>query len=73
MKGEMEILGDIVSPVNEEGDWEAFGAETPLRQPAVRNEINRGIEQAERGEFVDGPRTLAKIREKIELRKRGKE
>jgi prevent-host-death family protein len=24
MKGEMEILGDIVSPANEEGDWEVL-------------------------------------------------
>ncbi len=61
MKGSIEILGDIVSPASEEGNWEALG-----------DEIGQGIEQAERSEFVDGPRTFAKIREKSARRRRGK-
>ena len=62
MKGSIEILGDIVSPASEEGDWEA-----------LRNEIGRGAEQADRGKFVDGPRAFAKIREKSAQRRRDKE
>jgi len=42
-----------------------------LRLAEFRNEITRGVEQADRGEFVDGARTFAKIREKSAQRKRG--
>ncbi len=37
MKDSIEILGDIVGPASEEGDWEA-----------LRDEIREGTEQAER-------------------------
>jgi prevent-host-death family protein len=61
MKGSIEILGDIVSPANEESDWKA-----------LREEIGGGVEQADRGELVDGPRTFAKIRAKSARQRRGK-
>jgi len=41
-----------------------------LRLAELRKEISRGVEQADRGEFVGGPQTFAKIREKSARRKR---
>ena len=41
-----------------------------LRLAELSNEIRRGVEQADRGEFVDGPQTIAKIRQKSARRKR---
>jgi len=43
-----------------------------LKLAEFRYEINRGVEQADRGEFVDGPRSFAKIREKSAQRNRNK-
>jgi len=42
-----------------------------LRLSELRSEINRGIEQADCGELVDGPRTFAKIRQKSKQRRHG--
>ena len=41
-----------------------------LRLAELRREIALGVEQADRGNFVDGPRTFARIREKGIKRKR---
>lgn len=41
-----------------------------LRLAELRNEISRGVEQADRGEFVGGPQTFAEIRQKSTRRKR---
>jgi len=41
-----------------------------LRLAGLSNEIRRGVEQADRGEFVDGSRTFARIRQKSARRKR---
>jgi antitoxin ParD1/3/4 len=41
-----------------------------LRLAELRNEIRRGVEQADLGQFVDGPQTFAKIRQKSAQRKR---
>jgi antitoxin ParD1/3/4 len=43
-----------------------------LRLAELRKEIAIGSEQADRGEFVDGPRTFAKIRQRSTQRKRAK-
>ena len=42
-----------------------------LRLAEFRHEISRGVEEADRGQFVDGPPTFAKIREKSAQRRRG--
>jgi antitoxin (DNA-binding transcriptional repressor) of toxin-antitoxin stability system len=59
MKGSMKVLGDIVGPASEESDWEV-----------LRDEIRQGIEQADRGELLDGAEVFAKIRKKSARRKR---
>ena len=41
-----------------------------LRLAGLRKEIARGGEQADRGEFVDGPQAFAKIREQSTRRLR---
>jgi len=43
-----------------------------LRLAELRKEIAIGSEQADRGEFVDGPRALAKIRQRGAQRRRAK-
>jgi antitoxin ParD1/3/4 len=43
-----------------------------LRLAELRREIAVGAEQADRGEFVDGPEAFAKIRERSAQRKRSK-
>jgi antitoxin ParD1/3/4 len=43
-----------------------------LRLAKLRREIALGVEQADRGEFVDGPRTFARIREKGRTTKRAR-
>jgi antitoxin ParD1/3/4 len=43
-----------------------------LRLAELRREIAVGAEQADRGEFVDGPEAFAKIRERSAERKRSK-
>ena len=43
-----------------------------MRLAELRKEIAIGIEQADRGEFVEGPEALAKIRERSAQRKRSK-
>ena len=43
-----------------------------MRLAEFRREIAIGSEQADRGEFVDGPEALAKIRERSTQRKRTK-
>jgi antitoxin ParD1/3/4 len=43
-----------------------------LRLAGLRREIALGVEQADRGEFVDGPRTFARIREKGRTTKRAR-
>ena len=43
-----------------------------LRLAELRNEISVGIEQADRGEFVDGPEAFNKIRQRSIQRKREK-
>jgi len=43
-----------------------------LRLAELRKEIAIGSEQADRGEFVDGPRAFAKIRERGAQRRRAK-
>ena len=43
-----------------------------LRLAELRKQIAAGIEQADRGQFVDGPRAFAKIRERDTHRKRAK-
>jgi hypothetical protein len=48
MKDSIEILGDIVGPASEVGDWEV-----------LRDEVRLGAEQADRGELVDGADVLA--------------
>ena len=40
-----------------------------IRLAELRMEIAKGIEEADRGEFVDGPKALAEIRRKHKLRK----
>lgn len=44
-----------------------------LRLSELRKEIATGIEQADRGEFVDGEQTFAEIRKRSAERKRAKE
>jgi antitoxin ParD1/3/4 len=44
-----------------------------LRLAELRREIAAGAEQADRGEFVDGPEAISKIRERSAQRKRSKE
>ena len=44
-----------------------------LRLAEFRSEISRGVAQADRGEFMDGPRSFARIREKSAQQKRGRE
>jgi antitoxin ParD1/3/4 len=41
-----------------------------LRLAELRKEISVGAEQADRGEFVDGPEAFAKIRQRSAQRKR---
>jgi antitoxin ParD1/3/4 len=43
-----------------------------LRLAELRKEIAEGIEQADRGQFVDGPEAFAKIRQRSAERKRPK-
>jgi antitoxin ParD1/3/4 len=43
-----------------------------LRVAELRKEIAVGIEQADRGQFVDGPEAFAKIRRRSARRKRSK-
>ena len=43
-----------------------------MRLAELRKEIAVGAEQADRGEFVDGPAAFAKIRQRSALRKRPK-
>ena len=43
-----------------------------MRLAELRKEIAIGIEQADRGEFVEGPEALAKIRERSAQLKRSK-
>jgi antitoxin ParD1/3/4 len=43
-----------------------------LRLADLRKQVAAGIEQADRRQFVDGPRTFAKIRERGAQRKRAK-
>ena len=43
-----------------------------LRVAELRKEIAVGIEQADRGQFVDGPEAFAKIRRRSAQRKRSK-
>jgi antitoxin ParD1/3/4 len=43
-----------------------------MRLTEIRKQIAEGIEEAERGEFVDGPKALARIRRKYKLRKTGR-
>ena len=43
-----------------------------LRLAGLRNEIERGSEQADRGEFVDGAQAFARIRRRGNARKRSK-
>jgi antitoxin ParD1/3/4 len=43
-----------------------------LRLAELRREIALGSEQADRGEFVDGPEAFAKIRRRGAQRKRAK-
>ena len=43
-----------------------------LRVAELRKEIAVGIEQADRGQFVDGPGAFAKIRRRSAQRKRSK-
>jgi hypothetical protein len=43
-----------------------------LRVAELRREIALGAVQADRGEFVDGPQTFAKIRRKSAQRKRAR-
>jgi antitoxin ParD1/3/4 len=43
-----------------------------LRVAELRNEIRIGIEQADRGEFVDGPQAFEKIRQRSAARKHSK-
>ena len=59
MKDSIEILGDIVSPASEEGDWEV-----------LRDEIPHGTEQTDTGQSSDGAAAFAKIRKKNTRRKR---
>ena len=40
-----------------------------IRLAELRTEIAKGIEVADRGEFVDGPKALAEIRRKHKLQK----
>jgi antitoxin ParD1/3/4 len=40
-----------------------------MRLAEIRREITVGVEQADRGEFVDGPKALAAIRRKYKVRK----
>jgi predicted transcriptional regulator len=40
-----------------------------MRLAELRREIAMGIEQADRGQFVDGPEAFAKIRERSAQRK----
>ncbi|HEV2961929.1 MAG TPA: type II toxin-antitoxin system ParD family antitoxin [Candidatus Angelobacter sp.] len=40
-----------------------------IRLMELKKEIARGIEEADRGGFVDGPKVLAEIRRKYKLRK----
>ena len=43
-----------------------------MRMAELRKEIAVGGEQADRGEFVDGPEAFAKIRQRSAKRKHGK-
>ena len=43
-----------------------------LRLAELRKEIAAGSEQADRGQFVDGPEAFAKIRQRSAKRKNGK-
>jgi antitoxin ParD1/3/4 len=43
-----------------------------VRLAELRNQIALGVEQADRRNFMDGPRAFAKIREKGARRRRGK-
>jgi antitoxin ParD1/3/4 len=44
--------------------------EKRMRLAGIRRSIAAGIEQADRGEFVDGPAAFAKIRQRSAKRKR---
>jgi antitoxin ParD1/3/4 len=65
-QSQSEILREGLRLLKEREDLKKF------RLAEFRNEISRGVEQADRGEFVDGPQTFAKIREKSVQRRRGK-
>lgn len=43
-----------------------------IRLAELRKEIAVGVEQADRGEFVDGPEAFDKVRQRSAQRKRGK-
>ena len=43
-----------------------------LRLAELRKEIAAGAEQADRGQFVDGPKAFAKVRQRSAQRKRSK-
>jgi len=60
-----EVLREGLRLLKEREDLER------LRLAELRHEIKRGVEQADRGEFVDGPQTFARSRQKSAKRKRG--
>jgi len=43
-----------------------------IRLAELRKEISAGIQEADRGEFVDGPQAFAQIRRRSAARKRAK-
>lgn len=69
----MEIADRLLA----NGQWESFEAlvmagllrleeDLPVEPPDVADELRLGLEQADRGELVDGPPVLQRLRNKLE-------
>ena len=61
-----EVLREGLRLLKEREEWKQ------LRLAELRKEIAVGSEQADRGQFVDGPEAFAKVRRRSAQRKRAK-
>ena len=63
-QSQSEVLREGLRLLKEREDWKQ------LRLSELRKDIAAGIAEADRGQFVDGPRAFAKVRERSAQRRR---
>jgi prevent-host-death family protein len=64
---DLGLVRKTLAETRETMSWETLKEELGLQ--ALRGKIQKGIDQAEAGELLDGPETMRKIRESIEGKK----